>query len=83
MTGALIDQEVTTGTGEYDISAEFSHVDGSAALEFEATQPNGEPLPDYVKFDEASGQITNNSRANELLKGHAPRKGWEEFYSMV
>ena len=27
--------------------------------------------------------ITNNTRANELLKGHPPRKGWEEYYKLA
>jgi len=35
-----------------------------------------------LKFDAAKGEITNNKRANELLKGHAPRKGWEQYYKL-
>lgn len=35
-----------------------------------------------LKFDAEKGEITNNDRANHLLKGHAPRKGWEEYYTM-
>ncbi len=35
-----------------------------------------------LKFDAKTQQITNNERANQLLKGHAPRKGWEEYYKM-
>lgn len=35
-----------------------------------------------LKFDTEKKEITNNKRANELLKGHAPRKGWEEYYTM-
>ena len=35
-----------------------------------------------LKFDTKKKQITNNDRANELLKGHPPRKGWEEYYTM-
>ena len=34
------------------------------------------------KFDTKTKQITNNKRANQLLKGHPPRKGWEEYYKM-
>lgn len=34
-------------------------------------------------FDRKTKTITNNSFANELLKGHPPRKGWEEFYKFV
>jgi predicted dehydrogenase len=36
-----------------------------------------------LKFDTKTKQITNNDRANALLKGHAPRKGWEEFYKLA
>ena len=35
-----------------------------------------------LKFDAEKREITNNERANELLKGHAPRKGWEEYYTL-
>ena len=35
-----------------------------------------------LKFDTEKKEITNNERANQLLKGHPPRKGWEEFYTM-
>ena len=35
-----------------------------------------------LKFDTEKKEITNNERANQLLNGHAPRKGWEEFYTM-
>jgi hypothetical protein len=35
-----------------------------------------------LKFDAEKREITNNERANELLKGNAPRKGWEEFYTV-
>lgn len=40
-------------------------------------------LGEDLKFDAENGQITNNDRANELLKGHAPRKDWEHFYKLV
>jgi hypothetical protein len=33
-------------------------------------------------FDSKTRQITNNKRANALLKGHPPRKGWEYFYTL-
>ena len=36
-----------------------------------------------LKFDKKTRQITNNKRANELLVGHPPRKGWEDYYKMV
>ena len=34
-------------------------------------------------FDRKNKKITNNKLANKLLKGHPPRKGWEEFYKMA
>jgi hypothetical protein len=34
-------------------------------------------------FDRQTKQITNNTLANQLLKGTPPRKGWEEFYRLV
>ena len=33
-------------------------------------------------FDRDKKQITNNPLANMLLVGEAPRKGWEEFYTL-
>jgi predicted dehydrogenase len=35
-----------------------------------------------LKFDARKKKITNNSKANRLLKGNAPRKGWKEFYRL-
>ena len=35
-----------------------------------------------LEFDRETKQITNNTRANQLLVGPPPRKGWEEFYKM-
>jgi hypothetical protein len=35
-----------------------------------------------LKFDAEKQEITNNKRANALLKGHPPRKGWEEYYKV-
>jgi len=34
------------------------------------------------KFDAAKKKITNSRKANKLLTGHQPRKGWEEFYRL-
>jgi hypothetical protein len=34
------------------------------------------------KLDPQTRRITDNRRANELLKGNPPRKGWEEFYKL-
>jgi len=36
-----------------------------------------------LEFDRETKTITNNTNANNLLKGPAPRKGWEEFYNLV
>jgi predicted dehydrogenase len=33
-----------------------------------------------LSFDAKAKQITNNERANQLLQGPPPRKGWEEFF---
>ena len=35
-----------------------------------------------LKFDAKKQKITNDERANQLLKGHPPRKGWEEYYKV-
>ncbi len=40
-------------------------------------------LGENLEFDIMTKQITNNARANELLKGNPPRKGWEEFYRLA
>ena len=36
-----------------------------------------------LKFDVKTRQITNNEKANKLLKGNPPRKGWEDFYKLA
>lgn len=33
-------------------------------------------------FDRNTKQITNHKKANELLAGPSPRKGWEDFYKV-
>lgn len=40
-------------------------------------------LGEDLKFDAKTKKITNHKRANELLKGHPPRQGWEDFYKMA
>lgn len=35
-----------------------------------------------LQFDRKTKQITNNRRANDLLVGPLPRKGWEEYYKI-
>ena len=35
-----------------------------------------------LKFDPKTKQITNNTLANKMLKGVAPRKGWEQYYTL-
>lgn len=34
------------------------------------------------RFDGASGRITDNNKADTLLAGVPPRKGWEQFYKL-
>ena len=36
-----------------------------------------------LEFDRETKQITNHQRANQLLTGNEPRKGWEEFYRLA
>ncbi|HAV63481.1 MAG TPA: oxidoreductase [Verrucomicrobiales bacterium] len=36
-----------------------------------------------LNFDRAKERFINDDRANALLDGPAPRKGWEEFYKMA
>lgn len=40
-------------------------------------------LGENLEFDTETKQITNNAKANELLKGNAPRSGWEEYYDLA
>ena len=40
-------------------------------------------LGENLEFDAKTRKITNNARANELLKGNRPRKGWEDFYELA
>ena len=40
-------------------------------------------LNEELNFNRKKERFTNNDRANALLEGPAPRKGWEEFYGMV
>jgi hypothetical protein len=35
-----------------------------------------------LKFDTEKKKITNNRKANKLLAGNRPRKGWEEYYKL-
>ncbi|WP_346239489.1 Gfo/Idh/MocA family oxidoreductase [Niabella insulamsoli] len=37
---------------------------------------------DKIKFDRDKKIITNNKKANELLVGPPPRKGWEQYYKI-
>ncbi|CAN5383195.1 Gfo/Idh/MocA family oxidoreductase [soil metagenome] len=58
----------------FDVSAPLSQV---FCLGVIAQRLGGE-----LHFDRESQQITNNERANQLLVGPPPRKGWEEFYKL-
>lgn len=40
-------------------------------------------LNEALTFDRAKERFTGNDRANALLDGPPPRKGWEQFYKMV
>ena len=40
-------------------------------------------LGENLEFDHETRQITNNTRANELLKGNPPREGWQEYYKLA
>ena len=40
-------------------------------------------LGEDLEFDAKTRRITNNARADELLQGHPPRKGWEDFYKLA
>jgi len=40
-------------------------------------------LGEDLEFDTEKKRITNNDRADALLKGNAPRKGWEEYYKLA
>ncbi len=40
-------------------------------------------LNEELNFDRKKERFVNNDRANALLEGPKPRKGWEEFYGMV
>ncbi|TCC94317.1 Gfo/Idh/MocA family oxidoreductase [Pedobacter frigiditerrae] len=37
---------------------------------------------DKLKFDREKKVITNNRKANQLLMGPPPRKGWEQYYKV-
>lgn len=38
---------------------------------------------EVLEFDPEQKRFTNSTAGNDLLKGPAPRKGWEEFYGVV
>jgi predicted dehydrogenase len=39
-------------------------------------------LQTSLEFDPATGRFKSNDMANELLRGPAPRKGWEQYYAL-
>lgn len=47
------------------------------------TIPAASLEPPNLRIDSEARQITNNDRANELLAGNAPRRGWEDFYKLA
>ena len=34
------------------------------------------------RFDAATGRVTDNEKADALLAGVPPRKGWEQYYKL-
>jgi len=40
-------------------------------------------LIEDLEFDRKKEQFVRNKKANAMLEGPAPRKGWEDFYKMV
>ena len=68
-TGDIDDQFVVGGIHEFAVDGEFIHSDGDVDLAFEARLANGEPLPDFVEFDEESGTFridANRATAAEI-----------------
>ncbi len=58
----------------FDVSAPLSQVFCLGTI--------AQRLGTKLKFDRKKKQITNNEKANQLLVGTPPRKGWEEFYKL-
>lgn len=69
---ACMGQEKTRSS--FDIAGPLSQV---FAIGIIAQQLNAQ-----LKFDAKTKQITNHKVANAMLKGVAPRKGWEQYYRM-
>ena len=40
-------------------------------------------LNEELNFDISNEQFIGNAKANSLLEGPAPRKGWEQFYKIL
>ena len=40
-------------------------------------------LNEGFEFDREKEQVIGDKKANAMLEGPAPRKGWEDFYKMV
>jgi hypothetical protein len=40
-------------------------------------------LNEDFNFDRSTKRITDNPRADAMLEGPAPRKGWESYYTGV
>ena len=59
LRGQLADQVVQQGTKEFVISdGEFEHSLSGSKLSYEALLANGDPLPDYIRFDESTGTFS-------------------------
>ncbi|MEY4767937.1 MAG: hypothetical protein RL637_576, partial [Pseudomonadota bacterium] len=57
MSGELRDQFADEGKLIYTVSDKFKHTNPSIPLKFHAALPNGTALPEYVKFDQKTGQF--------------------------
>jgi hypothetical protein len=57
LAGELTDQFVTTGVLNYMAGDKFTHTDNSVPLRYEAGLVGGKALPNFVKFNEKTGQF--------------------------
>ena len=78
-TSTFVDACMEKGetTSPFDVAAPLTQVLCLGAI-CQLLNPE-EPL----KFDPKKKQFTNNDRANQLLEGPKPRKGYEDYYKAV
>jgi uncharacterized delta-60 repeat protein len=65
LAGELKDQFVSNGILLYSVADKFKHTDPSIPLKYEASLPSGKALPEFVNFNEKTGQFKFNA---ELAK---------------